>query len=89
MTSDPAGDRRQQSAPPEYGTLTAAVDPPDIPHSCPHISYAQAKLRRIYDWAEETGHIHVEQWARAAWNDIENVRSINRALRIAATGKSV
>lgn len=88
MMSDPAGDRRQHTAPLSV-TLTAAVDPPDIPHSCPHISYAQAKLRRIFDWAEETGYIHVEQWARAAWADIEEVRSINRALRIAATGKSV
>lgn len=60
-------------------------DEPDL--SCWHISYAQAKIRRIREWAEEQGEEWIEQLASAAWSDIDKVRAINRTLRKQAWGR--
>jgi len=58
------------------------------PLSCNYISYAQAKLRRIREWAERHEHIQAIIWASEAWDDIDKVRQINKALRKAAYGRA-
>lgn len=57
---------------------------PEPPLSCPHISFVQSRLRRIREWAEEHDASTVAVWAAEAWDDIENVRDINKTLRKAA-----
>jgi len=52
-----------------------------VPHSCPAINEAQAKMRRIWDWAEENGHDRIALLAHEAWDEIESVRGINKSLR--------
>jgi len=74
------------------GSYTAQSDEDDRreepPLSCNYISYAQAKLRRIKEWAERHEHIQAIIWASEAWDDIDKVRKINKALRKAAYGRA-
>ena len=58
------------------------------PLSCTYIAFAQAKLRRIREWAEQNDHVAVSCWADQAWDDIDKVRKINKELRKAAYGRA-
>lgn len=55
--------------------------PDEPPHSCLHIGIAQAKIRRIREWAEVAGPNWIEHLAAEAWDEMEKVREINRELR--------
>ena len=58
--------------------LTAAGEPP---LSCEYIGNAQARIRRIREWAEQEKQPKIYALANEAWNDLEVVRVINKELR--------